>query len=61
MLNLKVFGTYKLPVEERVNEIMEATKKEYPNVDNFLLWLCSVDYVLEEKGLKTIMKMVLNV
>ena len=45
------FGTYKLPIEERVNEIMEATKKEYPNVDNYLLWLCAVDYVLEEKGL----------
>ena len=26
------FGTYKLPIEERVNEIMEATKKEYPNI-----------------------------
>ncbi len=24
------FGTYKLTTEERVNEIMEATKKEYP-------------------------------
>ncbi len=46
------FGTYKLPIEKRVNEIMEATKKEDPNVDNYLLWLCSVDYVLEEKGLK---------
>ena len=21
-------------------------------MDNYLLWLCSVDYVLEEKGLK---------
>jgi hypothetical protein len=31
---------------------MEATKKEYPNMDNYLLWLCAVDYVLEEKGLK---------
>ena len=46
------FGTYKLPIEERVNEIMEATKKEYPNMDNYLLWLCAVDYVIEEKGLK---------
>ncbi len=27
-------------------------KKEYPNIDNYLLWLCAVDYVLEEKGLK---------
>jgi hypothetical protein len=31
---------------------MEATKKGYPNVDYYLLWSCSVDYVLEEKGLK---------
>ena len=46
------FGTYKLPIEERVNEIMEATKKEYPSLDNYYLWLCAVDYVLEEKGLK---------
>ena len=46
------FGTYKLPIEERVNEIMEAIKKEYPNIDNYLLWVCAVDYVLEEKGLK---------
>ena len=46
------FGTYKLPIEERVNELMEITKKEYPHMDNYLLWLCAVDYVLEEKGLK---------
>ena len=46
------FGTYKLPIEERVNEIMEATKKEYPNIDNYYLWVCAVDCVLEEKGLK---------
>ena len=46
------FGTCKLPIEERVNEIMEVTKKEYPEIDNYLLWLCAVDYVLEEKGLK---------
>ena len=31
------FGTYKLPIEERVNEIMEITKKEYPTIDNYLL------------------------
>ncbi len=29
------FGTYKLPIEERVNEIIEATKTEYPTVDNY--------------------------
>ena len=54
------FGTCKLPIEERVNEIIEATKKEYPNMDNYLLWLCAVDYVLEEKGLKKIMMKVLK-
>ncbi len=46
------FGTYKLDIENRVNEILELTKKEYPNVDNYVLWLCAVDYVLEEMGLK---------
>jgi hypothetical protein len=46
------FGIYKLPIEERVNEIREATKKEYPNIDNYLLWVCAVDCVLEEQGLK---------
>ena len=46
------FGKYKWDIEHRVNEIMELTKKEYPNVDNYLLWLCAVDYVLESMGLK---------
>ena len=46
------FGKYKLDIERKVNEIMEMTKKEYPNIDNYLLWLCAVDYVLEEMGLK---------
>ncbi len=36
--------------------MMETTKKENPNMDNYLLWLCAVDYVLEEKGLKKEMK-----
>ena len=48
----KGFGEYKLPIEDRVNEIMEITKKEYPEMDNYLMWLCAVDFVLEEKGLK---------
>ena len=46
------FGTYKLPIEERVNELIEMVKKEYPTMDNYLIWLCAVDFVLEEKGLK---------
>lgn len=31
------FGIYKLPIEERVNELIELTKKEYPNMDNYLI------------------------
>ena len=34
----KGFGKYKLDIENRVNDILELTKKEYPNVDNYLLW-----------------------
>ena len=29
------------------------TKLEYPQVDNYFIWLCSVDFVMEELGLKT--------
>jgi len=47
------FGSYKDPrIEPRVNEIIEATKNEYPNIDNYFLWLCATDYVMEELGLK---------
>ena len=39
-------------IEERVNELVELCKKEYPSLDLYLLWVQAVDYVLEEKGLK---------
>ena len=42
-------GEYKLPIEDRVNEIVEACKKEYPNLDLFLLWTATVDYVMKEE------------
>jgi hypothetical protein len=45
------FSTYTLPIEERVNELIEMTKKEYPTMNNYFIWLCAVDFVLEEKGL----------
>ena len=28
------------------------TKKEFPEMDNYLIWINAVDYVWEEKGLK---------
>ena len=41
------FGSYgKYDIEERVNEIVEATKKEYPTLDNYMIWLMATDYVL---------------
>ena len=52
LAKFKGFGTYTLPIEDRVNEIIEMTKKEYPTIDNYLIWLCAIDFVLEEKGLK---------
>ena len=52
VLNIKAFVNINLPIEDRVNEIIEMTKKEFPEMDNYLIWLCAVDFVLEEKGLK---------
>ena len=42
-------GEYKLPIEDRVNEIVEACKKEYPNIDLYLLFIATVDYILTEE------------
>jgi len=38
--------------ENRINELVERCKKEYPNIDNYFLWVCACDFVLEELGLK---------
>ena len=38
--------------EKRINELVEMTKLEYPQIDNYFLWLISVDFVMEELGIK---------
>jgi hypothetical protein len=38
--------------EGRINELVELTKQEYPNVDNYLIWICAVDYMIEELNIK---------
>ena len=44
------FGTYdKYDINDRVNELMEQCKKQYPNLDNYLLWISTVDYILKEE------------
>jgi hypothetical protein len=45
----KGFGEYKLPIEARVNEICEQTKKEFPDVDNYFIWICAVDFVMYDE------------
>ena len=57
---LKAFGTYTLPIEEKVNDLVEMTKKEFPEMDNYLIWINAVDYVWEEKGLKKMMNLALK-
>ena len=52
----KGFGEYNNDIlkehEVLINELIELTKKEFPTVDNYFIWLMAVDYVMEELGLK---------
>ena len=52
----KGFGEYTNELlkenEERINELVEMTKKEFPTMDNYFIWLCAVDYMMEELGIK---------
>ena len=52
----KGFGEYSNKLlkdnENRINELIELCKKEYPNIDNYFLWVCACDYMLEELGIK---------
>ena len=52
----KGFGEYNNDIlkehEVLINELVELTKKEFPTVDNYFIWLMAVDYVMEEMGLK---------
>jgi hypothetical protein len=38
--------------ELRLNELMEICKAEYPDIDPYFIWVCSVDHLLEEQGVK---------
>lgn len=39
----------KLVDEKRVNELVELSMKEFPDVDKYFLWVCAVDYVMREE------------
>jgi hypothetical protein len=36
---------------ERLAELMELCKQEYPDIDPFIIWVYSMDYLLNEKGI----------
>ena len=38
--------------EGRINELVELTKQEFPTMDNYFIWLCAVDYMMEELNIK---------
>ena len=52
----KGFGEYNNEIlkehEGRINELIELTKSKFPAVDDYFIWFCAVDYVMEELGLK---------
>ena len=52
----KGFGEYNNDLlkenEGLINSLIELTKNEYPTMDNYFIWLCAVDYVMEELGIK---------
>ena len=52
----KGFGEYNNDLlkenEGRINELVEMSKKEFPMVDNYLIWICAVHYVMEELDIK---------
>ena len=52
----KGFGNYNNELlkenEGRINELVELTKQEYPTMDNYLIWICAVHYVMEELNIK---------
>ena len=52
----KGFGNYNNELlkenEGRINELVELTKQEYPTMDNYLIWMCAVDYMIEELNIK---------
>jgi hypothetical protein len=36
---------------EQLNILMEACKQEYPDIDPYIIWVYSVDYLLNQQGI----------
>jgi len=37
--------------DERLEQLIEACKKEYPEQDNYVLWVVCMNYLLNEQGI----------
>jgi hypothetical protein len=52
----KGFGEYNNELlkenEGMINELVEITKKEFPTMDNYFIWMSAVDYMMEELNIK---------
>ena len=36
---------------ERLTQLIEVCKREYPDIDPFIIWVYSMDYLLNEQGI----------
>ena len=36
---------------ERLTQLIEVCKHEYPDIDPFIIWVYSMDYLLNEQGI----------
>ena len=36
---------------EQLNVLMDACKQEYPDIDSYIIWVYSVDYLLNQQGI----------
>jgi hypothetical protein len=56
----KGFGEYTNELlkehEGRINDLVELTKQEFPTIDYYFIWLCAVDYMMEELNIKKIIR-----
>ncbi len=36
--------------DEKINELIELSTKEYPDIDPYFIWVVSYNYLLNEQG-----------
>jgi hypothetical protein len=36
---------------ERLTQLIEVCKQEYPDIDPYIIWVYSMDYLLNEQGI----------